>query len=276
MATAVERSFGVADGTELFYRTWEPAESRGKLVIVHGFNEHSGRFEHVAQYWARQGYTVWALDQRGHGRSGGPRAYVEQWSDYIADLHAFITGPVGGGRPLLLGHSMGGLNAFRYGLAHPESIKALVITSPLFRNRAQPSAIDQLLLPVAARLAPKLLRPAGLDPATLSRDPAIGTAYMADPLVGKQGTPRWYTEMLKATAASLTEAPSFQLPIFILAAGADALVDPEAAERVYQAIGSARKRFKLYPEFYHELLNEPEREAILADIHQWLAEEALL
>lgn len=276
MAPAVEGTFRVADGTELFYRTWHPAESRGKLVIVHGFNEHSARFDHVAQYWNDQGLTVWALDQRGHGRSGGPRAFVESWSDYIDDLHAFITGPVGGGQPLLLGHSMGGMIAFRYGLAHPDSIKALVITSPLFQNRAQPSAIDALIAPIASRLLPKLARPVFLDPSKLSRDPAVGKAYAADPLVGKQGTPRWYTEMLQAASASLTEAPSFRLPIFVLVAGADALVDPEATERVYQAIGSDRKRFKLYPEFYHELLNEPEKASILAEIRAWLDEEGLL
>lgn len=276
MAPAVEGTFRAADGTELFYRTWHPAESRGKLVIVHGFNEHSGRYDYVAQYWVDQGFTVWALDLRGHGRSGGPRAYVERWSDYVDDLHAFITGQVGGGQPLLLGHSMGGMVAFRYGLAHPESIKALVITSPLFQNRAQPTAIDAVMAPIASRLLPKLLRPAPLDPSTLSRDPAVGTAYAADPLVGKQGTPRWYTEMQKAAAASLAEAPSFRLPIFVLVAGADGLVDPDAAERVYQVIGSNRKRFKRYPDFYHELLNEPEKASILAEIRAWLDEEGLL
>lgn len=276
MAPVVEGTFRVADGTELFYRRWSPAESRGTLVIVHGFNEHSGRFDHVAQYWVDQGLTVWALDQRGHGRSGGPRAYVERWDDYVDDLHAFITGPVGGGQPLLLGHSMGGMITFRYGLAHPESIKALVITSPLFQNRAQPTAIDALMAPVASRLLPKLLRPAPLDPSTLSRDPAVGTAYAADPLVGKQGTPRWFTEMQKAAAASLAEAPNFRLPILVLAAGADALVDPDATERVYQAIGSNRKRLKRYPDFYHELLNEPEKASILAEIRAWLDEEGVL
>ncbi|HLO04212.1 MAG TPA: lysophospholipase [Symbiobacteriaceae bacterium] len=276
MAPAVEGTFRVADGTELFYRHWQPAVSRGKLVIIHGFNDHSGRFAHVAQYWVDQGLTVWALDLRGHGRSGGPRAFVARWSDYVDDLHAFITGPVGGGVPLLLGHSMGGLITFRYGLAYPDSIKALVITSPLFQNRAQPTPIDAVMAPIASRLLPKLLRPAPLDASKLSRDPAVGTAYAADPLVGKQGTPRWYTEMLKAAGASLTEAPSFRLPILVLAAGADALVDPDATERVYQAIGSSRKRYKRYPEFYHELLNEPEKTSILAEIQAWLDEEGLL
>jgi alpha-beta hydrolase superfamily lysophospholipase len=276
MAPAVEGTFRAADGTELFYRTWHPAASRGSLVIAHGFNEHSGRFEATAQYWLEQGLTVWALDHRGQGRSGGPRAYVERWSDYVHDLYAFITGPVGGGQPLLLGHSMGGLIAFRYGLAYPETVKAVILTSPLFKNKAQPSAIDALMAPIASRLLPRLSRPAPLDPMALSRDPAVGKAYAADPLVGRSGTPRWYTEMLKAAGASRAEAPSFRLPILILAAGADALVDPEATEQVFAAIGSARKRYKRYPGCYHELLNEPERESILAEIRAWLVEEGLL
>jgi lysophospholipase len=276
MPSAVEGRFQAPDGTEIFYRTWRPTESKGNLVIVHGLNDHSGRFAETARYWTDQGLTVWGLDQRGHGRSGGPRSFVERFSDYVDDLHAFITGPVGGGQPLLLGHSMGGLVAFRYGLAHPESVTALIITSPLFAPKAKPLPIDALMAPIASRLLPKLLRPVPIDPGTLSRDPAIGKAYTADPLVGKMGTPRWYMETLAATAASLAEAPNFRLPILVLVAGADALVNPDAAERVYQAIGSPRKRFKRYPDFYHELLNEPERGAILDEIRAWLSDERLL
>lgn len=276
MPAAVEGRFQAPDGTEIFYRTWRPTESKGNLVIAHGLNEHSGRFDETARYWVDRGLTVWALDHRGHGRSGGARSFVERFGNYIDDLHAFITGPVGGGEPLLLGHSMGGLISFRYALAHPEAVKAVVITSPLFAIKVKPNPIDALMAPIASRLLPKILRPAPLDPATLSRDPAVGKAYAADPLVGKGTTPRWYTETVAAAAASHGEATTFRLPIFVLAAGADALVDPDATERVFQAIGSPRKRFKRYPEFYHELLNEPEREAILDEIRDWLSDEGLL
>lgn len=276
MPSVVERRFAAPDGTELFYRTWRPESSRGSLVIVHGLNDHSGRFMETARYWTDQGLTVWALDQRGHGRSAGARSFVERFRDYIEDLHAFITGPVGGGQPLLLGHSMGGLVAFRYGLAHPESVKAVVVTSPLFEIKVKPNPIDTLMAPIASRLLPKLLRPAAIDPAMLCRDPAIGAAYAADPLVGKRTTPRWYTEAVAAAAASLGEAPGFRLPILVLAAGEDALVNPEATERVFRAIGSPRKRLVRYPSYYHELLNEPERLAILEEIRGWLAGEGLL
>jgi alpha-beta hydrolase superfamily lysophospholipase len=266
--------FTGADGTRLFFQTWAPGESRGHIVLVHGFNEHSGRYEHVARYWVEQGLTVWAMDHRGHGRSGGPRSHVNQFTEYVDDLHHFLTQVVGPVKPVLLCQSMGGMVGFRYGLKHPEMVRALVLCSPMFGLQVKPRWFERPFVPLLSRFLPTLLRPAPLE--GLSRDPAVVSAYHADPLVGHQATPRWYTEASALMAASRSDAPSLRLPVLVLQGGGDRIVDPEAVRAVFEAIGSPQKAFRLYPGLYHELMNEPERAEVMTEIRNWLRANQLL
>ena len=46
---------------------------QGSVLILHGLGEHAGRCAHVMAHLAAQGWASLACDQRGHGRSGGPR-----------------------------------------------------------------------------------------------------------------------------------------------------------------------------------------------------------
>src|SRR5690606_16896350 len=102
----------------LQYRTWEVPDARGAVVLIHGFSEHSGRYEGVAGHLAGFGLSTFALDLRGHGRSDGRRGHVPRFEVYLQELDRFrreVQGVVGPELPLfLLGHSMGGLIALRY------------------------------------------------------------------------------------------------------------------------------------------------------------------
>ena len=115
-------------GLKLHYRCWEPEEARSSLVLVHGAGEHVGRYEHVAAWFAARGFAVWAMDHRGHGQSEGTRMHVDRFSDYLVDLAEFVKRVAGShGRPAMIGHSMGGLIAYRYAAVYPETISALEI-----------------------------------------------------------------------------------------------------------------------------------------------------
>ena len=263
-------------GLKLFYRTWEPDQPTGTVVLVHGMNEHIGRYEHVAQFFAGHGFAVYALDQRGFGQSEGDRCYVDRFEDYLADLHQFVQTAQSYGKPIMIGHSMGGLIAFRYALAYPETLSSLVVSSPFFGVRVQASAVQKALAPLMSLMIPKLQLAVPFAPEAVCREPEIQQKYAADPLVWKKTTPRWFTETTRARLAcheGLTAG--MKLPVLFLQAGEDKLVDPLATRAIYEQVPHNRKAFKLYPEMYHEIFNDPDRQVVFADILAWLGEQHL-
>ncbi len=265
------------DGITLYYRTWEPDEPVGSVVLVHGTNEHIGRYEHVAAYFAGHGLAVYALDQRGFGKSEGTRCYVDRFEDYIRDLRQFVEMAQAHGKPVMIGHSLGGLIAFRYALAHPDTIRAVVLSSPMFGVRAKVSALEKALAPVLSALTPRLQMPAKIPPEHVTRNPAVVERYKEDPLVWKKATPRWFTECTKAALACHQGLTSgMKLPVLFLQAEDDMLVDPEATRAIYKQVPHERKTFKLYPNKYHEIFNDPGYEEVFADILHWLQQQELI
>ena len=131
-----EGFFSSWDGARLLWQSWQAQAPRGRVLLMHGYGEHSGRYEHVAVGLARAGYDVMAIDARGHGRSEGPRGHVARYDDYVADLDAARAQLVGRwgeshGPLFVLGHSNGGLITLRYALRAPKDVRAFVVTSPL-------------------------------------------------------------------------------------------------------------------------------------------------
>jgi alpha-beta hydrolase superfamily lysophospholipase len=264
-------------GIKLFYRVWEPETPRAGMVLVHGLNEHSGRYRHVAEFFAGRGFAVYAMDQRGYGQSEGPRTYVDRFEDYLSDLRLLVEMAQTHGKPVMVGHSMGGLIAFRYGLAYPETLSALVVSSPMFGVKTQVNPVQKLLAPLLSLMAPRLQIPVPFTPEKVCRDPAVVKAYAEDPLVGKTATPRWYLESTRAMLAlhqGLTQG--MKLPVLFLQAGDDHLVDPEATRAIYESVPHARKAFKLYPGKYHEIFNDPGKEAVFSDMLDWMQEQKLI
>jgi len=264
-------------GLKLFYRTWEPEHPSGSLVLVHGMNEHTGRYEHVARFFAGQGLAIYGMDQRGYGQSEGTRCYSDRFTDYLEDMRLIVDKASQHGKPIMIGHSFGGLVAFQYGLAYPESLKAVVVSSPGFGAKAKPNLALEMVARVASRLAPKMQFKVTFPPESVCRDPQVVAAYAKDPYGWYSATPRWYTEMTAAGLACRTAlAAGMKLPVLFLQAGDDLIVDPDATRAVYQQVPHDRKAFKLYPGKYHEVFNDPGHDDVFADILAWLKEQELL
>ncbi|HEY8347938.1 MAG TPA: lysophospholipase [Symbiobacteriaceae bacterium] len=264
------------DGLRLFCRTWEPERPAGSMVIVHGTNEHMGRYGHVVDYFLQHGLAVYGLDQRGFGRSEGIRCYVDRFEDYLTDLRCFLE-QCGICRPVLVGHSLGGLIAYRYAVAYPETLSAVVLSSPFFGLRWGGGPLLRAAAHVLGRLAPQLQIPNPVPAWVLSRDPAVVRAYQCDPLVGRTVTPRWFVECLRAGRDCRTgRGGELQAPALFLQAGDDLLVSPAAARQVYERVPHARKAFRLYPGKYHEIFNDPGYKKVFQDIWEWLNKEVLV
>jgi acylglycerol lipase len=275
VGTHVEGTLTGVRGVRLYWQGHLPdGEPRGVLLICHGLGEHSGRYRNVADALLPDGWAVYGLDHRGHGRSTGRRAHLDGYPNWLADFDTFRRHVVARhpGLPVfVLGHSMGGQIALAYALDHPDDLAGLVLSAPAMASRAvAPAAVP--VLRALARVGPRL-RLAGIDVTRISKDPAVVTAYRADPLVhqGKPTLALMYGLFLQF--APLTQrAGELRMPVLLQHGRLDVLTEPSGTEGLAAALGSPDRTVRWYDELWHEIYNEPERDAPLTDLRAWLAD----
>lgn len=267
-----------ADGLALHVREWPVAAPRGTVLIVHGLGEHIGRYVHVAAHLNGLGWHVVGYDHRGHGRSGGAKGRLREGDDLVRDLAGVIDavraeqpGPL-----LLLGHSLGGLIAARFvaeGLAPSPAawqrpVDALVLSSPAIDPGM--NAVQKLLLAVTGPLLPDLAVNNGLQPAWISRDPAVVQAYTSDPLVHERITPKLARFIVDGGRFVLRQAARWKVPTLLLYAGRDRCVAPGGSAAFAAAAPRPVVTSREFPALFHEIFNEPEQAQVFAALDDWL------
>ena len=266
--------FDGAGGVDIFWQAWLPdAEARAVVGLAHGASEHSGRYAWTGEQFAARGYALYALDHRGHGQSGGPRAVVDSIGNVVADVGTLLSLAAvqsgSGAKPFLLGHSLGGLIALAFATRRQEEIEGLVLSAPVAVLEAA-SPVQRLAGHVLSVVAPKLGVYA-IDSSTVSRDPAVVRDYDADPLNYHGKLPaRTVHEMAGEVGRFPESLARITVPLLVQVGTGDQLVPPAASEFVYEQASSKDKMIKRYDGLYHEILNEPEREAVVADTLAWL------
>ncbi len=272
--TTLERS----GNPSLFYRSHIAENEIARMVIVHGLGEHSGRYLVIADHLAGLGFSLWTLDLRGHGKSGGDRGHVDSFDDYIRDVleildQARIDKPAE--TPVfLLGHSMGGLVAILVALEHQDLIDGLVLSSPALGVAVPLPALKKIAATCLARLLPRLGLKNELDPQNVSRDPEIVKKYIADPLVHDRVSTRWFVQFLKAIDKAFERAADIQLPILVQTAGEDRIVHTPAVEAFFEKLTMPDRNLKVYRNLYHEIYNEtePDRKKVFVALTTWLTD----
>lgn len=274
MPQRFEGSFDGFDQTELFFQTWTPDNVRGIFVITHGLAEHSECYHPLAKVLADDGWLVYAWDMRGHGRSEGKRGYVRHLDDYVADLgrlHALVSARHPNQNLLFFGHSMGGLVTLRFLETNPVEFAALCLSSPeMGLSMAVPKIKEQLAI-VANRWLPKITMYNEIKYEDLTRDENMIKSYRADNLRHDKISPGLFLSMVESFPLALAEAGSIQKPVLCQVAGEDRLVDPRAARAVFDKFPNKKSQFHLYPESYHEVFNDLDREQAIADLKKFIS-----
>ncbi|MFF1485231.1 lysophospholipase [Streptomyces sp. NPDC058319] len=250
-------------------RVWPHPRPHFLALLVHGYGEHAGRYEEVAGVLAGLGAAVYAPDHRGHGGSAGERAVIEDFEDVVADVHAVadLARAAHPGLPLvLLGHSMGGLIAARYAQRYGAELTALVLSGPVIGAWELPGRL----------LALDEIPDTPISPAALSRDPAVGAAYRADPLVWHGPMKRPTLEAFARTLRTVAEGGDVgRLPVLWLHGDDDRLV-PLAGSRVgVERLTGGRDgggdlTERIYPGARHEVFLETDRAQVFADVMAFL------
>ncbi|MFN2543667.1 MAG: lysophospholipase [Actinomycetota bacterium] len=245
-----------------FMRAWDAADPKGAVALVHGMAEHSGRYDYVGSALAAAGYSVRAVDIRGHGSAEGWPGQVAGAADWHEDTEAALRAAGAGapGAPLfLMGHSLGSVIAASYVAKHSPAIAGLVLTGyaglPGTALLAAMGNPDEPSIPVSA----------------ISRDPEIVKAYEDDPLVFFREVPvETNAAAMEAAIGANQGAGSITMPVLMAHGTEDQICDIEGARDFHAALGSDDKELLVYDGLYHEVLNEPERDTVIADVVAWL------
>lgn len=262
------------DGERLFWQAWEPSDgpTRGAIALMHGFGEHSSRYDHAAAALTRAGYGVMAIDARGHGRSTGKRAHVEEYDHYVRDYELLKLHTADRWPDLALfcfGHSNGGLIVLRYALGQPDGVAGFVVTSPMCGLALDVPPIKAAAGRLMSKVWPSFTMPNDLDPSKLSHVQRVVDKYKKDPLDLKVVSARWFTEAMAAQDDLYERAGELEQAFLFLIAGQDEIVDPKAAENIFHRMGSGDREMEVFPRLYHEILNEEQWGDILRRMIRW-------
>lgn len=248
-----------------FIREWIPEETRAYLILVHGIAEHSGRYERVGEQFADAGFHVRSFDLIGAGQSGGRRWHIEDWAQYHEQIEAHVSWAKDTGLPVvLMGHSMGGNLALGYALSDRVEPDLLILSTPAVDAKA---AWQKVVAPVMARIAPRVSISTPVNVEELSRDPAVGEAYLADPLVILKATPKFGDEFLKSMKELQGSLQELDIPTLVTHGGSDKLVPPQVSAPLGELDVCERR---LYPGLRHEVLNEPEGPEVVREMIDWI------
>ena len=274
-ASHADGRFEGAGGVEIYWQAWLPEGSlRAVVVLAHGASEHGGRYAWVGEHLASRGYAVYALDHRGHGRSGGTRAVIDRLERAVDDIDTMRATAIArhpGAPVFLLGHSMGGCLALAYALRYQDRLNGLVLSAPVAALETA-SPAERVLGAILSAVAPAV-GVFEIDPNLVSRDPEVVRDYEQDPLNSHGKLPaRTVAEITSEVRSFHDRVPELRLPLLVMYGTADELVVPDGSVMVHERAGSRDKRIIPYDGLYHEILNEPERGRVVEDLAAWLDE----
>jgi alpha-beta hydrolase superfamily lysophospholipase len=246
-------------------RTWEAARPTSLVVLVHGYGEHIGRYEHVAAALNEAGSTVYGLDHIGHGRSEGEPVMIPDYAPVVDDVQSVLEEAKAENPHLpvvVVGHSMGGMIAARHAEVHPGHTAGLVLSAPVLGTWSA----------AASALALDVIPADPLDSSTLSRDPEVGRDYDADILV-------WHGPFKRRTLVGLMnclldfalDSDKVTGPVLWQHGAEDQLVPLAETRRGIAMLRNADVTEKIYPGARHEVFNETIKDEVLADTTAFIA-----
>jgi lysophospholipase len=274
MASSEPRTWSIpgTKGVTLHVTELGAADAPRTLVIVHGYDDHAGRYLGVGETFAAAGYRVVIPDMRGHGRSTGRRGFVERYTDYVADLEAILAETRSTpSRTALLGHSNGGLIVASWLMSGTRSVAAAALTSPLLGIAVEAPAWKKVAGRLMSRIAPFISLPTEIKDVDLTHDAEVLKRHAVDPLLHRVVNARYYTEVLASTALAFERAGSIRVPLLVLAAGDDRLVDTNASARWAEKVPNCT--YERIPGAFHEVMFETDGARHVQRILQWLNEQ---
>jgi lysophospholipase len=257
------------------YKKFYPTKKdhSGNILLVHGAGEHLDRYLWLINRWNEAGYSVFGGDLPGYGRSEGKKGHVDRFEDYLQAVESWYielraqTDVL----PFIFGHSLGGLVVTRFMQTKRPEVAGVILSSPCFSLKMAVPAWKEWIAKVLNHLYPSLVLSSGIKPGHVSRSKEITDRYAMDRLNTKGASVRWYRELVAHMELNRQQQRLFpDVPLLIHQAGSDYLVNAENVNHWFKELQVTDKSYHEWPELYHEILNEPERDEVFAEIISWM------
>ena len=285
MEASTRFTYPAKDGTEIAGYRWDPAgQPRGAVQLTHGMGEHVQRYDALARAITGRGLVAYGQDHRGHGATARSADELGQlgpdgWTQLVHDIDLLVSRihDEQPGLPLvLLAHSMGSFAVQQYLLDHSDRVDAVVLTGTTALDQLEP-ALD-LDKPIDLAMFNAAFEPARTEFDWLSRDEAIVDAYIADPRCGfgidTDAAKDMFAGARRVADPGQVAAVRSDLPLYIAAGELDPVNANLALLNVladrYRAAGLTDVTVRTYPGARHEILNETNRDQVVADILEWI------
>lgn len=258
----IQDRFESWDKEEIFFRYWNPPGAMETAMLLHGFGEHSGRYEKFPRKMPGLPIRMAVMDLRGMGNAGRKRMAACSLEDYLQDISAFeahlcargwIHSPV-----ILLGHSFGGLLAVEWAVRYPTHIKKLILSSPFLGIKNLP--LLRFLNQLVVTWCPGWVYHNPILPRALTHDSAEVSRYKTDPLIERKISACLTKVILDRLVLYAKQPYKFPFPVHILAAGDEKVVDLRATRRFFENLQVPQKKLIEFDGFYHEIFNEIEQQ----------------
>eukprot|EP00339_Tiarina_fusa_P002610 CAMPEP_0117040238 /NCGR_PEP_ID=MMETSP0472-20121206/28173_1 /TAXON_ID=693140 ORGANISM="Tiarina fusus, Strain LIS" /NCGR_SAMPLE_ID=MMETSP0472 /ASSEMBLY_ACC=CAM_ASM_000603 /LENGTH=297 /DNA_ID=CAMNT_0004750917 /DNA_START=111 /DNA_END=1004 /DNA_ORIENTATION=- len=287
-----EQRVNSQDGTEIYVKSYNVTSPKAQLLVVHGYLEHCLRYDEFAQAMAVHGIATTLFDYRGHGRSGGKRAYLDDWDSYRQDLLAAMA-TLGDGVPtFVLGHS----NGVDYMLHHynnnevrsssnststTTSIKGLIITSPFLAPAEDLGWIAKNAAKVLGGWFPSIKLPADLKGDSLTSDPVKQKEHDEDEMCLSYATAGWayrcmqaqdrvQTAILKNNDSDNNVTTAVSVPVLFAYGCLDKVAKASLNQQVAEKLKADDKTVDRREGDGHEILNEVNRKELFDSIAEWV------
>ncbi len=260
-------------GPPLYWSWTAPPKPVAAMLVLPGYGDHAWRYRHVVPVWARAGLATLIVDFRGHGRSGGLRAFGRSVEEFIDDAHVgveLLRARAPHGPHFLFGHSHGGLVATHLALAATHAWSGLVLSAPYFGLRFPIAPVKRIAGEIAAIVAPTLGLPSGMNGLDVVRDPVRATEYDDDPLGFPVARAGWFAGARRAQGRARRRASRLTLPIYCVVGTDDRVAELEAARVVVSRASSRDKTFDVREDYRHVPLADLGWEAVAEAIASWI------
>lgn len=243
-------------------------DSKAVILIIHGLAEHSGRYDYVSSKLNSYKYSVYRFDNRGHGKSGGRKIFIDDYNKFHCDVDEIVEliKRENEGKPIfILGHSMGGMIATLYGIKYANKVDGIILSAGVTADKAG-------IMSSNCSLDSEEMVDNGLSNLICSIEEVVDD-YNNDPLVAHKISGSMFIECNKAIEYIQDNCHKFIYSTLILHGDNDDIVHPEDSRLLFDSICSKYKKLKIYKDMYHEILNEVGKDDVLTDINNWIRKE---